>query len=127
MTLPDYFEKTTGRGILATADSKGQVDAAVYARPRFTDDKTIVFIMADRLTHRNLQSNPHAVYVFMEGGEKLTGKRFYLTMIKEEKDSKLIPALRRSKRHPASGETKGPKYLVYFQIDKVLPLIGEGE
>lgn len=33
MDLNNYFENTKGRGILATADADGKVDAAVFARP----------------------------------------------------------------------------------------------
>jgi len=62
MNLSEYFEKTKGTGVLATADTTGEVDAAIYARPHFVDEQTIAFIMADRLSHRNLQSNPHATY-----------------------------------------------------------------
>ena len=32
--IRDYFEKTDGVGILATADFSGQVNAAVYERPK---------------------------------------------------------------------------------------------
>ncbi|MBW2559855.1 MAG: pyridoxamine 5'-phosphate oxidase family protein, partial [Deltaproteobacteria bacterium] len=62
MTLGDYFEKTTGTGVLATADSSGKVNAAIYGRPHFINDQTIAFIMADRLTHANIQTNDSAVY-----------------------------------------------------------------
>ena len=65
MKRSEYFEKTKGTGILATADGTGQVDAAVYARPHFLDEQTVAFIMADRLSHKNLQSNPHAAYLFV--------------------------------------------------------------
>jgi hypothetical protein len=69
MDLKTYFENTSGLGILSTADYSGQVDAAVYSRPHFMDDGTVAFIMRDRLTHNNLQSNPHAAYLFKEDGE----------------------------------------------------------
>ena len=63
MTLKDYFEKSKGKGIIATADAKGKVGMAVYARPHFVDEKTAVFIMADRLMHKNLQENPaHPIF-----------------------------------------------------------------
>jgi hypothetical protein len=35
MKLSEYFEKTKGRGVIATADSKGKVASAVYGRPHF--------------------------------------------------------------------------------------------
>jgi hypothetical protein len=128
MDLTEYFEKTQGQGVLATADSEGTVNVAVYARPHCIDTETLLFIMADRLTHKNLQSNPHAAYLFMETGDKAAGKRLYLTKIKEEKDSPLIPALQRRKHHPNRpvGETPS-KFLVHFHVDRVLPLIGDRE
>jgi len=72
-TLSDYFEKAKGKGIIATADSKGKVGMAVYARPHFMKEKTTVFIMADRLMHKNLQSNPSASYLFAEEGSGYKG------------------------------------------------------
>jgi hypothetical protein len=125
MKLSEYFEKKKGRGVIATADSEGKVGVAVYARPHFVDEKTVAFIMADRLIHKNLESNPHAAYLFMESGEKYIGKRLYLTKAKEEKDSELIDQTRRRESCPVDeGYRKGTRFLVYFKINKVLPLIG---
>lgn len=123
MKLSEYFENVKGYGVLATADSAGKVDAAIYARPHFMDDETVAFIMAERLTHHNLQSNPHAAYIFIEAGEELSGKRLFLTKTKEEKDSELLYAIRRKNY----GDDHGGKYLVYFKIDRVLPVMGAEE
>ena len=68
MELKDYFETTRGTGVLSTADGEGRVDAAVYARPHFMEDGSLAFIMRDRLTHSNLQTNPYAAYLFLEQG-----------------------------------------------------------
>lgn len=126
MKLSEYFEKTKGRGIIATSDSKSKVGMAVYGRPHFINEKTIAFIMADRLMYKNLQSNPHAAYLFMESKERFIGKRLYLTKIKEEKDPALIDQIRRKDSCPAYTVYKDTiKYLVYFRIDKALPLIGD--
>jgi len=82
--------------------------------------------MPHRLTHSNLQSNPHASYLFMEEGPGYRGKRIYLTKIREEKDTELLRSLRR--RIYAPGQEKpGPRFLVFFRPDKILPLIGAGE
>lgn len=126
MKLSEYFGKTKGKGVLATSDSEGKVGIAVYARPHFIDEKTIAFIMADRLMHKNLQSNPHAAYLFMEDKKGYAGKRLYLTKIREEKDKVLIDQIRRKETCPVYKFYKDTtKYLVYFHIDRVLPLIGE--
>lgn len=128
MQLDEYFEKKTGKSVLATSDDKGIVNVAIYSRPHFMDEETIAFIMADRLTHNNLRANPHAAYLFMESGDKYVGKRLYLTKIKEEKDSPLIATLRQRKTYAAKKAYEAEtKYLVYFRIDKVLPLIGDKE
>jgi len=126
MKLSEYFEKTKGRGVIATSDSKGKVGTAVYGRPHFINEKTVAFIMADHLMHKNLQSNPHASYLFMESKERYVGKRLYLTKIKEEKDRVLIDKIRRRESCPAYDVYQNEiRCLVYFRVDKVLPLIGD--
>lgn len=122
LKINDYFKTAKGQGVLATAGAEGKVDVALYANPHVIDDETIAFIMTEKLTHKNLQSNPHAAYLFIEEEEKYKGKRLYLTKIKEEKDSPLLDSIRR-KEYP---HLKGKEYLVYFKVNKVLPLIGAG-
>ena len=46
--LQEYFESTKGVGVLATADSNGKVDAAIYSSPHFLEEGTLAFIMRDR-------------------------------------------------------------------------------
>jgi hypothetical protein len=124
MDLKEYFENTEGSGILATADGNGQVDAALYGRPHFMDDGTIALIMRDRLTHHNLQSNSHACYMFIEKGPGYKGKRFFLTKVREEQDSELLQSVRRRQYIDEKDESK---FLVFFNIDRELPLVGTGE
>jgi len=124
MTLGEYFDQTTGRGILATADASGKVNAAVYARPYFTDDTTAVFIMAERLTHENVQSNPNAAYLFMEAGEGYSGKRLYLKKIREEQNEQLVSDICRKCDYSHYDVHK--RHVVFFNVEKVLPLTGEG-
>lgn len=127
MKLSEYFEEREGIGVLSTADDDGKVNAALYGRPHFFDDETVAFIAADKLTHANLKSNPHAVYLFKESA-RYEGRRLYLTKIREEKDSSMIEEIRRKKYPEMKGQYKtGNKYLIYFHIDKVLPLIGGKE
>ncbi|MEW6333559.1 MAG: pyridoxamine 5'-phosphate oxidase family protein [Thermodesulfobacteriota bacterium] len=126
MKLSDYFEDNKGVGVLSTADAEGRVNAAIYGRPHFMDDETVAFIAADRLTHANLQENPHAVYLFKEEGG-YEGRRLYLTKTREEKDSPLIDEIRRKKYPEVEGKYRtDSKFLIYFKVDKVLPLIGDG-
>jgi len=123
MGLRDYFEKTEGLGVLATADDHGKVNLAIYARPHVMEDGSLVFIMTDRLTHKNVQSNPYATYLFKENGSGYRGKRIYLTKIREEENSPLINSLSR-RPFPSETDSKGSKFLVYFKLQKERPLIG---
>jgi len=127
MTLTEYFQNTQGRCVLATADAKGMVDLAIYSRPNVIDEETVAFIMLDRLSHVNLQSNPHAAFLFMEVGEKYVGKRLLLTKIKEEEDQEAIEKFRKKKSYYLPDDDKKKRFLVYFHVDKVLPLIGDHE
>ena len=127
MKLSEYFEKTRGWGVLATADVTGKLDVAVYARPHFTAEDDIAFIMGDRLTHKNLQSNPNAAYLFMESGEHFVGSRLYLTKTGEEQDEELIKTLERRKYASCEEDRGRIRYVVHFHIDKVLPLVGSGD
>ena len=123
-TLKDYFENTKGMGVMATADKEGKVDAAIYSRPHFLENDSIAFIMRDRLTHHNLLSNPFAAYLFREEGPGYNGKRLHLRKIREEENSELIQSL---SHREYNNEKPGSRFLVAFQVDKVLPLIGAGD
>jgi hypothetical protein len=123
-TLKEYFENTKGMGVIATADNEGKVNAAVYSRPHFLEDGSIAFIMRDRLTHHNLQSNPYAAYLFAEEGPGYKGKRLHLRKIREEENSELIQSL---SRREYKDDVSSSRFLVAFQVDKILPLIGAGD
>ena len=126
MELKEYFENTPGFGVLSTADADGNVDAAVYSRPHVMEGGDLAFIMADRLSHRNLRSNPNAVYLFREGSEGYSGKRLYLKMVREDKNSPLIEELRRKKTYAPDREYElKDKFLVWFEIERERPLSGD--
>ena len=127
MTMKEYFESTSGTGVLSSADAEGKVDAAIYSTPHVFDDGNIAFVMRERLTHRNLQSNPHASFLLVEHGPGYRGVRLFLYKTKEVTDSELIVRMTRRGLTPEEDKQKGPKFLVYFTVQKILPLIGGGE
>ncbi len=124
--LKDYFESTTGHGVLATADAQGLLNQAVFARPHVMADGTVAFIMSHRRTHQNLQENPHAAYLFLESAPGYQGKRLYLTKVREEQDTELLYSLRRRTYPQEKEKLAGPRFLVFFRLDQILPLIGLG-
>ena len=124
MNIKDYFETTKGLGVLSTADENGTVNSAIYARPHVMEDGSLAFIMRDRLTHKNIQSNPSATYLFREDGPGYHGKRLHLTRIREEENSELISSLSR-RRYPSREDRRESRFLVSFKLEKERPLVGD--
>ena len=124
MNLSEYFFGTSGKGVLATASSDGVVDAAIYSRPHVLDNERVAFIMRQRLTHSNLQSNPFATYLFLEDGGGYKGLRLFLKKTGEDQDAALLAQMSRRHLSPEEDAAQGPKFLVYFKVEKVLELIG---
>ena len=126
--LKSYFDDTPGLGVLSTADGSGKVNSAVYSRPHIQDDGSAAFIMLDRLSHANIQTNPHAAFLFREKAcgkeKKYEGLRLHLTRLREETDPKVIDSYRR-RCDQDYGDQK--RFLVSFKVDKVLPLLGAEE
>lgn len=127
MQLHDFFFRTNGIGVLSTADNHGRVDAAIYAKPHVMTDGSIALIMRDRLTYHNLKTNPYAAYLFIADGGSYRGVRLFLEKIKEDSDPVLIAKMTRRHLSVEEDEAKGPKFVVYFKVEKTLALIGDGD
>lgn len=127
MTLKDYLEKKNGINILSTADRDGKLTTAIYSKPHVLEDNTIAFIMRERLTYHNLQTNPHAAFMFIEESAGYQGIRLFLKKIREDNNSVVIAQMTRRHLTPEQDKQKGPKHLVIFSIEMVLPLIGAGK
>ena len=123
MDMRDYFENTKGFGVLSTADVDGNVNSAVYARPHVMDDGLLAFIMRDGLSHKNIQSNPRATYLFREDVPGYKGKRLYLTKVREEENSDLISSLGR-RTYPPEKDRRESRFLVFFKLERERPLVG---
>ncbi len=124
MDLTEYFENVRGTGVLATADRDGQVNVAVYARPQVMPDGTLAFIMADRLTRRNVEQNPHAAYLFLEEGVERTGVRLSIKRVGESAEPELIAKLRRRSKSPEDDGGLETLRVVFFTVEHQRPLIG---
>lgn len=127
MNLKEYFAGKRGIGVISTADTEGRVDSAIYSRPQLMEDGSLAMIMRERLTHKNLQENPHAAYLFIEEGDGYQGVRLFLKKIREDDNPQLIQQLTRRSLTPEEDRAKGPKFIVYFEVEKTLSLIGGDE
>ena len=59
-----------------------------YARPHFLEngEDQIAFVMNDRLSHDNINSNPHAACLFIEEAGGYVGRRLFLIQTRGETD-----------------------------------------
>ena len=125
MTTQEYFEAKKGLGVISTADAEGRVNSAIYSRPHFMEDGSVAFVMRDRLTRANLNSNPYASYVFVENGPGYNGKRLYLKKTREERETDRLHALKRRTGGGDRNDKDDPKYLVFFELQRELPLVSK--
>lgn len=125
MSLAHYFETVSGTGILATCDPGHQVDLAIYAKPHIIDDKTVAFVMKERRSHQNLHANLQAAYMFIEDKPGYKGLRMYLTMTREEKNQTLVEVIRSKQPCIYPAEDNSDKFLVFFNVDHMRPLVGD--
>jgi hypothetical protein len=127
MTLNEYFANIQGTGILSTADRQGNVTSAIYSRPSVLADGTLIFLMRERLSYKNVCSNPHATYMYIESNAGYQGTRLYLSKIDEIDDPQLAQKMTRKSLTAEQDQEKGPKHLVRFNVEKSLALIGAQE
>ena len=123
MKLQEYFAGQSGVGIISTANNKGEVNSAVYAKPHVTGKNTIAFVTRDKRTRANLQENVNANYLFIEKEGDFKGVRLYLTMTEEVQDKELIASL--SRRTPANEDDSIERFLISFNVEKARALVGD--
>ena len=125
MDLVGYFDTHEGTGVLATSDGDGWVDTALYVKPHVVDQETVAFVMKERLSHRNVKSNLHAAYLFMENAPGFQGVRLYLTLLREETNQTLVETLRKKQPMMFPVADDSHKFVVFFHVDRTRPLVGD--
>lgn len=127
MKLSEYFEHNKGTAILATSNSDGQVDSAIYSRPHFLGEGTISLIMNDKLSHNNLQTNANACFTFIEAGEHYKGVRLYLKVLEETDDPEIIQKHCRRCPPESVKDTDKKRYFVTFSVQRARTLLGDDD
>jgi hypothetical protein len=65
--------------------------------------------------------------MFIEESAGYQGIRLFLKKIREDNDPEVIARMTRRSLTPEEDKEKGPKHLVIFRAEMILPLIGAGE
>ena len=123
MKLAELFPEG-GRGVIATADTKGVVNTAIYATPHIVDEETLAWGMTEGRTYGNLRSNPHAAYLYMAPSRGFSGWRLTLELKEFKEDGDLLEKIRENTAKLVSPQAGAAvKHVGYFKVIEIRPLI----
>jgi len=112
-----------GRGILATASRKGEVNTAVYAAPRIVDEETLAWGMADGRTWENVRENPRASFAWFAPGEGYKGVRLALVLSRTEDSGEMLDGIRERARAKSPVNPESIRHVAYFKVVETRPLV----
>jgi len=123
MKLHEMFP-AGGRGVIATSDSSGNVNTAVYAKPHIVDENTVAWGMTEGRTWACVKENPHAAYLYMNPGPGYSGVRLKLSLKEFRESGDMLETVKKHTAEivsPAAAEAV--KHVAYFEVEEVRPLI----
>lgn len=125
--LMALFNKRPRIGTLSTANSRGEVNAAVFGSPQMVDENTVVMGIGKNRSLLNLKENPKAVFLVMEPGKTLAewkGARVYLEVIDIEEAGGFFDMIKDSIAKAAGKQAAAMiRAAVRFRITEVRPLV----
>lgn len=123
----EMFNRDTRIGALATANSNGDVNAAVFGSPRMIDEDTIIMAIGDNRSFEYLQENPKASFIVIEPGQSPAtwkGIRLYLEVDTFERYGEVLDSFRENIRKVAGNRSADAiKAAIRFKVVDVRPLI----
>jgi hypothetical protein len=123
MKLAELFPEG-GRGVIGTADANGVVNQAVFATPHVIDEETLAWGFTEGRSMANLKLNPHASYLYLAPSRGYSGWRLSLSFLKQTGEGELLASIKEAASRAAGPQAGAAvKYLVYFKVDEVRPLM----
>ncbi len=120
------FNRETRIGVLASANNKGDVNAAVFGSPRMIDEDTVIMAIGDNRSYQYLKENPKASFIVVEPGDSPTawkGVRIYLEVSEFERYGEVLDSFREKIRKVAGKRSSDAiKAAIRFKIVDVRPL-----
>lgn len=117
-------------GVLSTADSQGEVNAAVFGSARLTEEGNLLLALGENRSLRYLRANPRAVFTLCEPGPHplaWQGARLYLEVIRIDTEGDLLGKLRDEiRRFAGEGAARRIRAAVTFRIVNLRPLVDLG-
>ena len=123
----EMFNRESRIGALATSNTRGDVNTAVFGSPRMINEDTIIMAIGDNRSFQYLQENPKASFIVVEPGESPTqgkGARLYLEMESFERYGELLDSFR-SKIRKIAGDKSADAIVaaIRFKVTDVRALI----
>ena len=127
LELMEKFNDPTRLGTLATADTAGKVDNAVFSALQMVNEKTVMMAIGDNRSYANLKVNPQAAFVFFHPAEtpyEWQGARVYLKVIATDEDGQPFEQMVGMVRQMAGDQAAdNVKAVITFNIEELRPLI----
>jgi hypothetical protein len=128
--LMALFNKRPRIGALATANTIGDVNVAVFGSPHMIDENTVVMGIGENRSFRNLQRNPKAVFIVMEPGETVMdwkGARVYLEALDMETSGSFYDQLKQNIAKAVGQQAADMIHAaIRFRITDVRPIVDRG-
>ena len=122
-----FFNKRPRNCLISTANSKGEVNVAVYGSPRMIDENTVVLGTGDKRSYKYLKENPKAAIIVAEPGEikhDSAAVRVYLEVTSIDTEGDLFNQVKEGVAERAGkAAADGLHAAVSFKITDVRPLI----
>ena len=124
------FNKQPRIATLSTANSEGEVNAAVFGSPFMVDENTVVMGIGKNRSFRNLQSNPKAVFVILEPGKTLMdwkGAKVYLEVVDLETEGEFYEQIKQNIAKVSGKQGAAMiRAAVRFKITEARPIVDMG-
>lgn len=123
MNLAELFPEG-GRGVIATADSSGRVNTAVYAIPHVIDEELLAWGMGQGRTHSNLLENPNASYLYLAPSRGSNGWRLTLQLKEIQDSGAMLNQIREHTARIVSAQAgEAVRYVALFKVAEIRPLV----
>ncbi len=128
--LMAIFNKRPRIGTLSTANTKGEVNVAVFGSPQMIDENTVVMGIGKNRSFANLKENPKAVFMVVEPGETIMdwkGARVYLEAMAIETGGGFYDQIKENIAKAAGKDAAAMIHAaIRFKITDVRPIVELG-
>jgi hypothetical protein len=129
-TVKKCLEQEGRSNVLATSDKSGKVNVAMFGSYQLMDDSSVIIMLGDNRSYKNLKENPHAACMVMLHGKTglaTEGCRLYMKVRAIEDKGEKWNEVREKIRARIGDAANMLKHLVWFDIVEARPILDFGQ